>query len=81
MNCSQSQSVYKYMKLKWKLLHCNANITFNKTCLSQGIIPKYAKIHMNTNNHTAVLTKQKAEVLSVKLEIKSLYKKNNILIP
>jgi hypothetical protein len=34
---------------------------------------------MNINNHIAVLTKQKAEVLCVKLEIKSLYKKKQHL--
>jgi hypothetical protein len=40
---------------------------------------KYAKINLNTNNHAAVLTKQKSEVLRVKLEIKSLYKKKQHL--
>jgi hypothetical protein len=34
---------------------------------------------MKTNNRTAILAKQKAEILRVKLEIKSLYKKKQRL--
>jgi hypothetical protein len=67
------------MNLKRKLLHCNVNIIFNKQCLRQNIIPNYAKVNMKTNNHTAVLAKQKAEILRVKLEVKSLYKKKQRL--
>jgi hypothetical protein len=67
------------MNLKRKLLHCNANIIFNKSCLRQNIIPNYAEVNMKTNNRTAILAKQKAEILRVKLEIKSLYKKKQRL--
>jgi hypothetical protein len=34
---------------------------------------------MKTNNHNAIIVKQKAEILRIKLEIKSLYKKKQHL--
>jgi hypothetical protein len=47
--------------------------------LKQNIIPNNAKVNMKTNNHNAIIVKQKAEILRVELEIKSLYKKKQHL--
>jgi len=41
---SQARSVHLYNKLKIKLLKYNADIFFNKQCLSKKIIPNYANI-------------------------------------
>jgi hypothetical protein len=35
MNCNQTKSIYTYLNCKRKLLHCNANINSNKTCLKK----------------------------------------------
>jgi hypothetical protein len=43
-NGNHSKSVYQYMNCKHKLLHCSANVHFNKTCLEKQLIPKYAEI-------------------------------------
>jgi hypothetical protein len=46
VNGSQASSINKYMNTKRKLLNCNANIYFNRTCLEQNLTPKYAQIHI-----------------------------------
>jgi hypothetical protein len=38
---SQARSIHQYKKLKIKVLKCNADILFNKQCLSKKIIPNY----------------------------------------
>jgi p-aminobenzoyl-glutamate transporter AbgT len=38
INASQAKSTHKYINKKIKLLNCNANIYFNKICLSIVII-------------------------------------------
>jgi hypothetical protein len=48
---SHACSKNKYMNIKLKLLNCNANIYFNKTCLELGIIPKYAQTKIKINSH------------------------------
>jgi hypothetical protein len=39
--------------IKRRLLICNANIYFHKTCLAYKIIPKYANIKLNIIDKTA----------------------------
>jgi hypothetical protein len=38
MNSSHTNSIYRYLNCKRKLLHCNANMNVNKTCLKKNII-------------------------------------------
>jgi hypothetical protein len=44
VNANLAYSINKYKNIKRKLLTCNANIYFNKMCLTQKITPKYANI-------------------------------------
>jgi hypothetical protein len=55
---SHTRSIYKYMNCKRKLLHCNANIKFNKTCLEKQLVPKYTEIKINFNvyNYPSAVT-------------------------
>jgi hypothetical protein len=63
---SQTKSIYQYMNLKRKLQHCAADIKFNKTCISDNIIPKYAAIKVPGNTMASKRTKQKAQYLRIK---------------
>jgi hypothetical protein len=74
---SQTKSIYQYMNLKRKLMHCTADIKFNKTCINDNILPKYAAIKVPGNSMASKKTKQKAQYIRIKNEIKFLYKKNN----
>jgi hypothetical protein len=66
------------MNLKRKLLHFTANIKFNKTCIIENIIPKYAAIKIPGNTMASIITKQQV-YLRVQNEIKLLYKKKQQL--
>jgi hypothetical protein len=72
---SQTKSIYQYMNLKRKLWQCTANIKFNKTCIIENVIPKYAAIKVPGNTMASKITKQKAQYLRIQNEIKFLYKK------
>jgi hypothetical protein len=74
---SQENSMQKYIITKKKLLNCNANIYFNKTCLKQNITPKYALIHIKTadTSEAAKHTDTQTRILRINSEIKFLYKK------
>jgi hypothetical protein len=63
------------MNLKRKLLQCNANIKFNKTCLVENIVPKYAAIKVTGNTTASKNTEQKEQRIRIQNEIKYLYKK------
>jgi hypothetical protein len=67
------------MNCKRKLLQCNANINFNKRCLKQKLVPKYAYIKIPENNEAAKKTKTQAQTLHIKNEIKFLHKKKQQL--
>ena len=41
---SQAHSIYQYKKLKITVLNCNADIFFNKQCLTKRIVPNYADL-------------------------------------
>jgi hypothetical protein len=62
---SQIRSIYQYMNLKRKLLHCTANIKFNKTCIKENIIPKYATIKIPGNTMASIITKQQVQHLRI----------------
>jgi hypothetical protein len=64
------------MNLKRKLLHFTANLKFNKTCIKENIIPKYAAIKkIPGDTKASIITKQQVQHLRIQNEIKSLYKK------
>jgi hypothetical protein len=63
------------MNLKRKLLKCNANINFNKSCLKQHTIPKYANLTTKQFQNMTTRTKQKIEIIRIKQELKLLYAK------
>jgi hypothetical protein len=67
------------MNCKRKLLHCNANLKFNKICLKENLIPKYAHIKIPEYNNAATKTKTQAQILRIKNEIKFLYIKKEHL--
>jgi len=50
LKASQARSIYQYKKLKIKLLNCNADIFFNKQCLTKKIVPNYANIKVPTTS-------------------------------
>jgi hypothetical protein len=65
--------------MKRKVINCNANINFNKQCLARNLIPKYARIKISGHSLPATHTKNKAEEIRVKNEIKFLYLKKQQL--
>ena len=79
IHASQSKTIYNYKSLKLKVLNCNANIYFNKQCLNNNFIPTYAKINIKNNSKAATITKEKAQKIRLKEEIKFLYKKKEHL--
>jgi hypothetical protein len=46
------QIANKYKNTKRKLLNCNADIYFNKSCIAHKIIPKYARINIKSSNYS-----------------------------
>jgi hypothetical protein len=68
------------MNTKLKVLNCNVNIYFNRTCLDQNLIPKYAQIKIRSHNKTITRqTETQAAKLRMKNEIKFLYSKKQHL--
>jgi len=72
---SQACSIYHYKKLKIKVLKYNANIFFNKQCLTKKIIPNYANIKVPIPSPATYKTQNKAQITQIKQEIKFLYEK------
>jgi len=79
LEASQASIAYKYKNIKLKVLKTNENIHFNKKCLELGIIPKYVSIKINSKSLVARKTKNMAEKIWIKNEIKSLYSKKSML--
>jgi hypothetical protein len=63
-----TKGIYNYMNCKRKLLHCNANINFNKIRLRKKRVPKYAYVKLPTNNEAAKKTKTQAQMLRIKMK-------------
>ena len=76
---SQAISIYKYKNLRQKLLNCNANIYFNKQCLTHKVIPTYAKIRVPYTSPASVITQRKTSTIRIKDEIRFLYQKKEHL--
>ena len=80
VTASQTRSICHYKKLEIKVLKCNADIYFNKQCLTKKIVPKYANIRVPNTSPAAHKTQSKAQITQIKEEIKFLYKKKTKLI-
>jgi hypothetical protein len=74
VNANLAYSINKYKNAKRKLLNCNADIYFNKSCIAHKIIPKYARINIKTSNYSiaAKQTERQTRTLRAKNEIKFL---------
>ena len=70
---SQAKCINQYKNLKRKVLNCDANIYFNKQCLSYGLTPKYADIRVPNTSRAAQYTQQKLIRIRLRDEIKFLY--------
>jgi hypothetical protein len=81
VNANLAYGINKYKNIKRKLLTCNADIYFNKSCLEQKVTPKYANINIKTSKYSeaAKRTETQTRILRIKNEIKMLYKKKTIL--
>jgi hypothetical protein len=75
---SQAKSIYRYKRLRSKILKCNADISFNKQCLSKNIIPKYAHIKVPITSKATHITQTKVTSTRIKDEIKFLYRKDSL---
>jgi hypothetical protein len=76
INASHTHSINKYMKVKHKLLNCNANIYFNKICIDQQLAPNYTHIKIKQNtSFAAKRTEKEAQKLWIKNKLKFLYRK------
>ena len=79
LEAGQASIVFKYLNIKMKLLKTCLHIKFNKKCLVNKVIPKYANIRIKNTSNTAVKIKERAEIMWIKEEIKCLYaKKSNL---
>ena len=72
------QLVHRYRSTKEKITRTSRHIAFNQLCLKQNITPNYAKINLKNTSYPAKQTKQTAEKLFIKNNIKHLYHQKNI---
>jgi hypothetical protein len=79
VNASQAISIHKHKNLRLKLLKYNANIYFNKQCLSQKVIPTYAKLRIPYTSPASLTTQLKIQIIRIKDEIIFLYQKKKHL--
>jgi len=75
IQASQAHSIYQYKKWKIKVLKCNADIFFNKQCLTKHITPNYAYDKIPATSPAAHKTQNRAQTTRIKEEIKFLCKK------
>jgi hypothetical protein len=74
---SQARSIYQYKSLRMKILKCNADIFFNKQCLTKNLIPDYANIKIPTTSQAAHTTQKKISSIRIKDEIRFLHMKKD----
>jgi len=70
----QAKCIYLYKNLTAKVQWCCANIYFNRRCLKQGVIPKYALIEVHYTTPASKITQMKLQISRIKEEIRYLYK-------
>ena len=73
---SQARCINQYKNLRIEVLKFCANIYFNRQCLKQGIVPKYAKIKIAYTSPASIVTQKTTRVTDY---IKCLYKKKDML--
>jgi len=76
---SQAQSINQYKNLRTKVAKCCANIYFNKRCLYNNVIPKYAQLKVQNTSPASQSTAQKAGIMRIKEELKFLHRKKEKL--
>jgi len=76
---SRAQNINQYKNLRTKVAKCCANIYFNKQCIKNKVVPKYAQIKIPNTSPTSLNTTQKVQILRIKEEIKFLHKKKEQL--
>ena len=69
----QASSIKQYKNTRSKVLKCCANVYFNKQCLAKKIIPNYATLKFQNISPATQLTSKKAQITSLKDEIKFLF--------
>jgi hypothetical protein len=72
-------NIHTFENVKRKILFCNSDIQFNKTCLRKKITPTFAIIKLPGESPAIKLTKKKAQTIRIKEEIRHLYKKKQQL--
>jgi len=76
---SQAKTINRFRNLPTKVAKCSANIYFNRQCLKNNIIPKYAKVKVPNTSTASHHTTQKAKIMRIKDELKFLHKKKETL--
>ena len=76
---SQAKHINHYKNLRIKVLNCCASIYFNRRCLKQNIVPKYARIKIPNTSPASKTTQKKTQITRMKDEIKYLYMKKDHL--
>lgn len=75
LEACQASTVFKFQNIKIKLLKTNLHIKFNKECIRNNLIPKYASIKINNNSKIATKIKERAQIMWLKEELRYLYMK------
>jgi hypothetical protein len=68
VNANLAYSINQYKNIKRRLLLCNANIYFNKTCLTCKIIPKYANINIRTSRHSEAAKRTETQTGTLRIK-------------
>jgi hypothetical protein len=58
---SQAKCVNQYKNLRIKVLKCCANTYFNRQCLKQNLIPKYANVKTPHTSPASIAAQRKIE--------------------
>lgn len=78
-NSTASQAILAIQYKNVKLSNTIQNIKFNKDCLRHDLKPNYIHVKINNKSHAAKRALASAEKLWIKYEIKSLYRKKELL--
>lgn len=76
---SQAKQFHGFLNTKIKLHKVIANLWYNKQCLVNKVIPKYAILKYKSNSQAANKTKRQFQYQRIKNEIKFLHKKKEYL--
>jgi hypothetical protein len=71
---SQAHSIFQYKNVRTNILKCCADISFNRQCLYNKVVPNYAKIKVPATSPASAVTQNKIHTTRIKDEIKFLYK-------